>query len=134
MEYPRTYSQSSFFAGMWHGMQSVLKSVATFRFGSFASNNAQPHPSPHRSFLGNRPFESLTITNQILMSLVQVDCPVVSFSEPTVVTSFTRMAPSGNLPSRNRSPGILVRGRSCGRAGFLEQPHGRTFLPRVSGA
>src|SRR5262249_689343 len=98
--YPRTYTQSSFFAGTWHVLQSVLKSVATFFFGSFASNKAHPHPSPHRSFLGNRPFESLTITNQILMSLVQVDCPVVSFSEPTVVTSFTRMAPSGNLPSR----------------------------------
>ena len=27
--------------------------------------------------------------NQILISLVQVDCPVVSFSEPTWVTSFT---------------------------------------------
>src|SRR5262249_44479356 len=32
--------------------------------------------------------------------VMPVDCPVVSFSEPTVVTSFTRMAPSGNLPSR----------------------------------
>src|SRR5262249_17955024 len=66
----------------------------------FASNNAHPHPSPHRSFLGNRPFESLTITNQILMSLVQVDCPVVSSSDPTLVMSFTSTAPSGNLPSR----------------------------------
>src|SRR5262249_31342019 len=49
---------------------------------------------------GNRPFESLIITNQILMSVVQWDSPVVSFAEPTWVTSFTSTAPSGNLPSR----------------------------------
>jgi len=38
--YPRTYTQSSFFAGMLHVLQSNLKSVATFRFGSFAKSEA----------------------------------------------------------------------------------------------
>src|SRR6516225_1853554 len=100
MEYPRTYSQSSFLAGTWHGRQSVLKLVATFRFGSFASNSAQPQPSPHRSFLGKRPFASLIITNQLLTPVDQLGCPVVRSCEPTLVISFTRTAPSGNLPSR----------------------------------
>ena len=38
--YPRTYTQSSFFAGMLHVLQSILKSVATFRFGSFVKSEA----------------------------------------------------------------------------------------------
>src|SRR6516162_3074055 len=98
--YPRTYTQSSFFAGTWHVLQSVLKLVATFFFGSFASKSAQPQPSPQRSLPGNRPFASLTITNQTLMFVTQLDCPVVSLSEPTSQISFTSTAPSGNLPSR----------------------------------
>ena len=59
---PRTYTQSSSVAGAWHFLQSVLKSVARLRAGSFALNKAQPDPFPYRWLLGSRPFESLIIT------------------------------------------------------------------------
>src|SRR5271165_2180627 len=71
--------------------------------GLIRHEQGQPQPSPHRSLPGNRPFESLTITNQTLMSVDQADCPVVSFSELTWVISFTSTAPSGNFPSRRYS-------------------------------
>src|SRR6516164_11618268 len=109
-------------------MQSVLKLVATFFFGSFASNSPQPQPSPHRSLPGNRPFESLIITNQILVFVDQLDCPVVSLSEPTLFISLTSTAPSGNLPSRRYAPTSSAGAyTSCiswtGWSGFLATAH-----------
>src|SRR5262249_3450524 len=113
---------------MWHTLQSLFQSVATFFFGSFASNSAQPQPSPHRSFLGNRPLASLIITNQILTSVARVACPVVSLSEPTPVTSLTSTAPSGNLLSRRYA--WISSGRaytpgssSTGLPGFVVTAH-----------
>src|SRR5215471_6793621 len=81
-------------------MQSVLKLVATFFFGSSALNRAQPQPSPQRWLSGKRPLESLIITNQTFVSVDQLDSPVVSLAASALVISLTSTAPSGNLPSR----------------------------------
>src|SRR5947199_7976082 len=97
---PSLYFNSPFSSDMYTLSLHDALPISTFRFGSFASNSAQPQPSPHRSFFGNRPFASLIITNQILTSVDRNGTRLNSSHLGTSYTAFIMNEKSANLPAR----------------------------------